>query len=265
MIDDPRIVSPSADTGSEPVERDILDRLAAITQRSRTTQRTAEEQHSDREHQVALLKQLGSFRRGVLAGDHRTAGNPHVQSPVPAANQPSQDHHRPDDIDDDPASSDVPQESSEDIPATNALAWFASSTPFQERKRPARQPGHLAVARKSAPQPRRPHEERQILTVGFPMPPSSDDDELFASGDEWEAEQPRQQPAAAPRPAPSELQGRPQPRQAALTERQRPVLHTDVPTRGNVEPGNFGPPGPPPTVQRTQVPEPSNAIAPSLL
>lgn len=168
------------------MEWHVLDHLAATTQRLRATQRMVEEQQSDRETRAALLNQLGSFQRGVLERDLRTAGNPHIQSPVPAANQPSQDHHHPDDIDDDPASSIIPQESPEDPPATDALAWFASSTPFQERKRPARQPGQFNLARKSMPQPHRPCEEWQVFTVGLPTPPSSDEDELFGSGDEWE-------------------------------------------------------------------------------
>jgi hypothetical protein len=231
--DDPRIVSIEADTSPEKPERDVLQRLAAIVHRSRSTQRTEEEQQSDDDSRNALRKQLECFRRGVLDRNSRTAGNPNVLSPVPVANEPAQDHRCPEGIDDDPSSDDVQQASPDDPPATDALAWFASSTPFRERRRPAHRPGLLRnMARKSVPPPfRRPREERRIFKL--PSPPSSDpEDELFASGDEWDVERPVQPPVAAARPPDVKRDRgtqRPQPR----LEQQWPAERAAVPsTRG---------------------------------
>jgi hypothetical protein len=111
LINDPRIVSPAADTNPEKPEQDVLDCLAAIVHCSWSIQRTEDERQSDEDTWTALRKQLDCFRWGVLARDHWMAGNPHVLSPVPVANKPAQDHPCPEDIDDDPASNDVQQES----------------------------------------------------------------------------------------------------------------------------------------------------------
>jgi hypothetical protein len=110
LIDDPRIVSPEADTSPEKPERDVLECLAAIVHCSWSIQRTEEKRQSNEDTRTALRKKLDCFLQGVLERDYRTAGIPHVLSPVPVANKLAQDHHCPEAIDDDPSSEDVQQE-----------------------------------------------------------------------------------------------------------------------------------------------------------
>jgi hypothetical protein len=123
----------------------FLERLAAIMQRSWNNPRTeAEERESDDQSRKALLKQLDHFRRGALARDHQTTSGPLSFSPVPVANQLVHDNHRHDNPDDNPASGEAQPELADDLPATDAKAWFASSTPCWERKHPAIEPALLA-------------------------------------------------------------------------------------------------------------------------